>query len=422
MFEHQDWQNQDNEHRAYVDESGHIFLNTNEDSLQQPEMPNEQLQRISRNRPVIKRAMEWEITEEDEIVQEARKTEPVKRYCDEVVGVLKGVRGSLVVTTKDIAYEGKNQYVHSFSSLKQGFVGLRISMRGGLKGLWSFLAQPVWVARKNKPPKEYNRGTLFAVDVVRFGGTFATIFVALFVSLNYQSFWQIVSPYLDPVERVSSLNGSVMEVDNALRDKLLKSPMLATAGRDEGNLLSYLPDVGPPENRVIIPKLNLNIPLVTPSYSSLLREDWEGVEEDIQEALQHGVVHYPGTARPGQSGNFFITGHSSYYPWAAGNYKTVFARLHELNVGDEYWAYYGGDKHRYVVIGKKEVKPSDVTVLDQPNNKRISTIMTCTPVGTTLRRLILTAQEIDPITGKALEVGEHETRSTNLPQPGALPI
>ena len=85
--------------------------------------------------------------------------------------------------------------------------------------------------------------------------------------------------------------------------------------------------------------------------------------------------------------------------------------------------YYGGDKHRYVINGKKEVKPSNVTVLDQPNNKRVATLMTCTPVGTTLRRLIITAQEVDPNTGIAMEVGQHETRvSTDTPTPGALPI
>ena len=316
-----------------MDDDGHIYIGG--PAKQESRQPAEPTERVSRTRPILKRSLEWEVTEDDQVVKEARSTEPVKEYCDQVVGVLKGVRGSLMGTTKQFATEGKDQYVYSFLNARQHLYGLKGSLRGGFKGLWKFLAQPVWVARKNKAPREYSRGTLFALDVVRFGGTFATIFVALFVSLNYQSFWQIVTPYLDPVERVSSLNGSVAGVDNALREKLLKSPMLATAGRQEGNLLSYLPQVGPPENRIIVPKLNLNVPLVTPSYSSLLREDWVGVEEDIQDALEHGVVHYPGTARPGQAGNFFVTGHSSYYPWADGNYKTVFARLHELNVGDE---------------------------------------------------------------------------------------
>ncbi|MBT4393031.1 MAG: sortase [Candidatus Peribacter sp.] len=382
----------------------------------------EEAPRVSRVQPAMKKAAQWEVTDADELVQETRKTEKNSISSEQVVSVLKGVRGNLIGTTKNIVTEGRSQYVHSYHGFKFHVKDIKKVFAGGLDGIWGFLAQPVWVMRKDKPAKEYSRGSLFALDVVRFGGTFASIFVALFVSLNYQSFFQIISPYLDPVERVSSLHGNVSEVDNALKEKLLKSPMLAVAGREEGDLLSYLPTVGPPENRIIVPRLGLNIPLVTPSYSSLLKEDWEGVETDIQDALKHGVVHYPGTARPGQAGNFFVTGHSSYYPWADGKYKTVFARLHELNVGDEYWVYYGGDKHRYVVQGKKEVKPSNVDVLDQPSNKRVATLMTCTPVGTTLRRLILTAQEVDPTTGIALQVGEREIRTSTGPAPAALPI
>ncbi len=396
-----------------MDECGHIHIGPKADK---------EVGRVSRVQPTLKKSTEWEVTDADELVKETRKTENVSERCEQVVSVLKSVRGSLIGTTKSIMDEGKSQYVHSYKGFRFHISDIKKVFANGAGGIWGFLAQPVWVMQKNKPAKEYSRGSLFALDVVRFGGTFATIFVALFVSLNYQSFFQIISPYLDPVERVSSLHGNVSEVDNALREKLLKSPMLAVAGREEGDLLSYLPTVGPPENRVIVPRIGLNIPLVTPSYSSLLKEDWEGVEEDIQAALRYGVVHYPGTARPGQAGNFFVTGHSSYYPWADGKFKTVFARLHELNVGDEYWVYYGGDKHRYVISGKKEVKPSNVDVLDQPNNRRTATLMTCTPVGTTLRRLIITAQEVDPTTGIALQVGEREMRTASGPAPAALPI
>jgi len=397
-----------------VDESGHIHIGPGEQKVE-PE-------RISRIQPTLKKNTAWEVTDADELVQETRKTEGVQDRCEQVVSVLKVVRGKLMGTTKNIVSEGKSQYIHSYKGFKFHMSDIKKIFSGGLDGIWGFLAQPVWVVQKNKSAKEYSRGSLFALDVVRFGGTFASIFVALFVSLNYQSFFQIISPYLDPIERASSLHGNVSEVDNALKEKLLRSPLLAVAGREEGDLLSYLPTVGPPENRIIVPRLGLNIPLVTPSYSSLLKEDWEGVETDIQEALKHGVVHYPGTARPGQAGNFFVTGHSSYYPWSDGNFKTVFSRLHELNVGDEYWVYYGGDKHRYIVQGKKEVKPSNVDVLDQPTNRRLSTLMTCTPVGTTLRRLIITAQEVDPTTGIALQVGERETRTDTGPAPAALPI
>jgi len=394
--------NSHNPHQAYYAEDGSIII---------PQLDT----------PVIQEQAtesEWLLVEEELLPPEPEHD--VQRT--NVAHVLVHARQQLVETTSGLMLETRRQYAASAEEAHEALQESLHGVRGGMKSLWIFLNQPVWIVKKNKKPKQYSRMSLFLIDSVRFGGTFAAIFVALFFSLNYQSFWQILSPHLDPLGETRALTALANDVDNALTEKLMKSPTLAVAGATEGNLLSYLPLVGPPENRIIIPKMNLNVPLVTPSYQSLLQEDWTNVEKDIQDALQNGVVHYPGTARPGQAGNFFVTGHSSYYPWAPGKYKTVFARLHELDVGDEYWVYYGGDKHRYVVESKKEVKPSDVTVLDQPVDRRISTMMTCTPVGTTLRRLIVTSVEVDHITGEPLQVGEQDSRALPKMQLEALPI
>lgn len=316
------------------------------------------------------------------------------------------VRSKVFEVAHDMVHEGAKQYrlsAHDAVSTGQNSVQAALS---GITRVRSFLGQTVWIPGRKKKPVQYSRGVLFMLDTVRFGGTFASIFVLLFVALNYQSFWEIAQSYVLPIAKVTGMNfGEANEADIA--EKLKNIPALAVAGGTEGSLLDHLPPVGPPENRLIIPALDLNVPIVVPPNEALLREDWKTLEETIQKSLEGGVAHYPGTARPGQAGNFFVTGHSSYFPWAPGAFKSVFARLHELNEGDEYWVFYNGDRHRYIIQSKKEIKPSDVTVLDQPVGKRISTLMTCTPVGTTLRRLILTAQEVDPVSGLALEVGEH---------------
>jgi len=372
-------------------------------------------------------ASTWETIEDDsaeidEIINAPAKSR-LTRHRNSPVNIWKEARGKMKHVFQDLMNEGASQYRWSFKNMRKSICNTCYSFVNGLGALWSFLTQPVWIMnRKKQTTKQYSRLTLFILDTVRFGGTFAALFVALFVSLNYQSFWQISQSYLNPLNYLQSVNSRVSTTQSTLNDKLLRSPALATAGSSNGDLLSFLPQVGPPENRIIIPALGLNIPLVTPSYQALLAEDWSALEEDIQDALQMGVVHYPGTARPGQAGNFFVTGHSSYYPWATGKYKTIFARLHELNVGDEYWVYYGGDKHRYVVREKKEVKPTNVNVLDQPVNKRTSTLMTCTPVGTTLRRLIINSEEVDPISGTTLAVGQSHKKQAPKINIGALPI
>ncbi|PIR52202.1 hypothetical protein COU77_01640 [Candidatus Peregrinibacteria bacterium CG10_big_fil_rev_8_21_14_0_10_49_16] len=240
------------------------------------------------------------------------------------------------------------------------------------------------------------------------------LFSILFIALNYHSFLQLSSNYLDPLR--------ALRHDDAFASDITDLLTRSQKPTSELDLLALLPSVGPPYNRLIIPKLNLNVPIAIPPSDALLAEDWEKLEMDIQKSLEDGVVHYPGTARPGQAGNFFVTGHSSYYPWAPGDYKSVFAKLQLLNEGDEYWVYYNGDRFRYKIFEKQEVKPSNVSVLDQPLAKRISTLMTCTPTGTTLRRLILTAQELDPETGTPMRVGERTKRDLPTIKPAALPI
>ncbi len=354
----------------------------------------------------------WEEIIEEEIkMEEATPIAEIRTAPKQTSHVWRELRGKMYDVTSGVLSEGARQYGASWHDSRSMLRRIGDSGHTGMQRTWKFLTQPVWVPGRKNKPKQYSRGTLFVLDIVRFGGTFAFLFTALFVSLNYQSFWQIVIAKIDPLHDQNLSQELQAETSGTLADKLKRVPSLSVAGRYEGDLLSMLPPVGPPMPTLIIPKLGLNVPIVLPPTDALIAEDWKKLEEDIQTALHNGVVHYPGTARPGQAGNFFITGHSSYFPWDPGRFKSVFARLADLQKGDEYWVFYGGDKYRYVINDIREVRPSDVTVLDQPMNKRLGTLMTCTPVGTTLRRLILEAQEVDPATGAPLKVGEHGKNS-----------
>lgn len=325
-----------------------------------------------------------------------------------------GVIGARIrETLRSTFSESALQYRWTFSDIRGITTNMHASAVKGTSALLAFLHQPVWIPGR-RGPKQYSRGTLFVIDSIRFGMTFASIFALLFLTLNYQSFGKIAVAMTDPL----ALLNDRLPVEQAAETFFQKTPR----GSDT-DLAQFLPPIGPPENRLLIPSLGLNVPIVIPPNDALLREDWEHLEKDIQTALEHGTVHYPGTARPGQAGNFFVTGHSSYYPWSQGKYKSVFARLPMLKTGDEFWIYYGGDRHRYVIQEKKEVKPTDVGVLDQPLDRRIATLMTCVPVGTTLRRLVLTAQELDPLTGSPMAVGQHAVAAgTQKVKSGMLPI
>ncbi|MBP9773467.1 MAG: sortase [Candidatus Peribacteraceae bacterium] len=297
-----------------------------------------------------------------------------------------------------------NQGVSSWQQTLKTFRQIPSQAQTFLVRSSAIASKPVTIG-KRKRQKPRSKLTLFLIDTVRFGGTFALIFVTLFVGINYQSFWQIAKADL--------ALGNDIQTQHALADivgqRSLASPLTASHvsyQRDDGSLLAHLSPVGPPTNRIIIPSLGINAPIVEPKIDALVSQNWVQFEKDVQASLLQGVVHYPGSARPGQTGNVFLTGHSSFYFNVASNYKEIFATLGNIRVGDTYSLYHKGDLHQYRVIEKFEVSPNNVSVLDQPLDKRLSTLMTCTPVGTTLRRLIVRAEEIDPVTGEILKVGQ----------------
>lgn len=189
------------------------------------------------------------------------------------------------------------------------------------------------------------------------------------------------SPLTQLVAQESAPVEELFPVSNNKEEQKLQIPELDLA-------------VTPPDNRLIIPKLNKNIPIIDTDPAKLANADISTLEDAFQEDLKNGVIHFPGTADPGEMGNVFITGHSSYYLWDNGDYKDVFARLNKLVVGDDIVVYYNQQKYTYKVREKREVKKDDVSILEQGDGK-ILTLMTCTPVGTNLRRLVIIAEQVE---------------------------
>ncbi|MDQ7814673.1 MAG: class E sortase [Patescibacteria group bacterium] len=120
-------------------------------------------------------------------------------------------------------------------------------------------------------------------------------------------------------------------------------------------------------------------------------------EAAYQAALKKGVVHFPGTALPGELGNVYIFGHSSDYAWADSPYRAVFALLTEIEVGDEIRISDSkGGVFVYRVIETRVVTPKDLSVLDQRGKqKKLLTLQTSYPLGTALRRFIVLAEAIE---------------------------
>jgi sortase A len=114
------------------------------------------------------------------------------------------------------------------------------------------------------------------------------------------------------------------------------------------------------------------------------------------EDLAKSLVHYAGTALPGQPGNAVIIGHSVLPQFFdPKNYLSIFSTLPRLRPGDDFFISYDGIQYRYVVEDMVEVDPTNFTVLEQRFDDAFATLITCVPPGLKTKRLAVRARLVN---------------------------
>lgn len=136
------------------------------------------------------------------------------------------------------------------------------------------------------------------------------------------------------------------------------------------------------ENGIEIPALGISAPMT-------VNQDLNN--NGVYDALNNGVVYYPGSALPGQLGQTTILGHSAPPGWPKIKYEWVFSGLQDLSKGDQIIVYYNNRKLTYTV--------TDIIFLDRgetvpilTNNKSSVILISCWPPGKNIRRIGIVAQ------------------------------
>lgn len=148
--------------------------------------------------------------------------------------------------------------------------------------------------------------------------------------------------------------------------------------------------VDPALTNIVIPKINVDVPVdynATPDNDSQMA------------AMKNGLAYFGiagASSKPGQIGNTPVAGHSSNDVIETGSYKFIFAQLDKVQTGDTIYANYQGTRYTYVVTKKEVVLPSEVSKLVYETDKPVLTLITCTPLGTALKRLLVTAEQVNP--------------------------
>lgn len=178
-------------------------------------------------------------------------------------------------------------------------------------------------------------------------------------------------------------------------NRLIFAPIMAYIVPDTGSVTTSLEAVDPtinqavsPDPRLIIPKLNVDVPVA-----------FNISTDEVMSAMNYGVAQFsiPGAnALPGQIGNLVITGHSAGDIYSSNPYKFIFSGLERLEPGDLIYINYESTRYTYQLTKKEVVEPTNVKALIYDTDKPMLTLITCTPLGTSRYRLLVTAEQISP--------------------------
>ena len=256
--------------------------------------------------------------------------------------------------------------------------------------------------------KETSKIMSFIIWLVKYIATSATIFAVLLLTSNYSAYTELAQSYINPeINQKASVNilNSVeaSKISNSIKKKItiknhekklhnkktkysIKKSALDT---NKKNIKLNI-EITPYENRIIIPKIAKNIPIV--EVKNKIAKNAKELENIFMKELEDWVVRYPWSTKPWKNWNTFIFGHSSNYPWIKWDYNEVFANLGKLSYWDEIIVYYWQKKYIYIVREKRTITPWETKILKRNNNKDELTLMTCWPVWTTLNRLIVISE------------------------------
>jgi sortase A len=205
------------------------------------------------------------------------------------------------------------------------------------------------------------------------------LFIALGGGILLWTFWPIVSFSVMSGDLFAQTVTPIQEAGTNLSPVAYAAANAAPEGSSLTNPNTWFPTS--PQKKVVtpvntysltIPKLKIQDALVTVAGDDL------GVS----------LVHYGGTAIPGEYGNTVIFGHSTlpqfYNP---KNYKTIFSLLPSLKTGDDIDITYDGITYSYIVYDLAVTDPSDLSALEQRFDDSYLTLVTCVPPGTYWQRL-----------------------------------
>lgn len=160
------------------------------------------------------------------------------------------------------------------------------------------------------------------------------------------------------------------------------------------SLASYTVDFNllPPGNRIIIPSIWVDAPIVDIPYISPDKM----ADADFDDELYQWVVKYPFTPNPDRDWNLMLFWHTSYYWWRNNPYWEVFARIPRLKDWDIVQIIWGWKLYEYEVFTTVVRWPNAVGAEYEKYREwwRFLTLMGCYPIWSDAQRILVMAKQI----------------------------
>lgn len=133
--------------------------------------------------------------------------------------------------------------------------------------------------------------------------------------------------------------------------------------------------------RISIPSVNIDVNVENPQDNDI---------EILDEALNSGAVHYPGTGSLTEDANIFIFGHSSFLPNVINKNYQAFNGLRDIEEGEEIFVDSLDTRYVYRVRDARLAEADEIKVNLNRGTRKL-TLSTCNSFGTESERYVVEA-------------------------------
>lgn len=234
---------------------------------------------------------------------------------------------------------------------------------------------------KKERKKDFRKLFRILSLIISFLGLLGVLYI-FFPLISWQVYFAPIksSPVVaSPIPKSTIVNSSTI-------GSLVSAATNNFSGIDYKNAQNWFPTYNPIDDKkeTKIQQYFLSIPKLQIKNATVSTVDYD---------LAKHLINYGGTSIPPKNGNAVIFGHSTLpYLFNPNDYTTIFATLYKLETNDEIFITLENITYKYKIFSISVVNPDDTSIFSQNFDDSYITLVTCTPPGTTWKRLIIKAK------------------------------